>query len=201
MSDAARGERFLIVGLGNPGRNHAFNRHNVGFMAVDKLALRQGIDMRRVQSKAFVGSGRLADRPVILAKPQTFMNLSGEAVGTLANFYRIPPADVLVIYDELDIPFGVIRLREKGGAGGHNGMRSIIQHLGNDFPRLRLGIGRPPGRMDPAAYVLQDFGRDELPLVSEMLATAGEAVESFVRHGIDLTMSRFNGPVGGVSEE
>ncbi len=138
---------------------------------------------------------------MLLAKPQTFMNLSGEAVGALANFYRVAPADVLVIYDELDIPFGVLRLREKGGAGGHNGMRSIIQHLGNDFPRLRLGIGRPPGRMDPAAYVLQDFGRDELPLVSEMLAKAGEAVESFVRHGIDLTMSRFNGPVGGVSEE
>jgi len=191
-------ERFLIVGLGNPGRAYAFNRHNVGFMAVDKLALRAGIDLRRVQSKAIVGSGRLAGRPVILAKPQTFMNLSGEAVGALANFCRVPPAAILVIYDELDIPFGVIRLREKGGAGGHNGMRSLIQHLGNDFPRLRLGIGRPPGRMDPAAFVLQDFGRDELPLVSEMLTRAGEAVESFVLNGIDLTMSRYNGPVEGV---
>jgi len=195
-----RGERFLIVGLGNPGRNHAFNRHNVGFMAVDKLALDQGIDLRRVQSKAIVGNGRLAERAIILAKPQTFMNLSGEAVGGLASFYRIPPSAVLVIYDELDIPFGVIRLREKGGAGGHNGMRSIIQHLGNDFPRLRLGIGRPPGRMDPAAYVLQDFGRDELPLVSEMLATAGQAIASFVRDGIELTMSRFNGPVEGAAQ-
>ena len=190
-------ERTLIVGLGNPGRAHAFNRHNVGFMAVDKLALRAGIDLRRVQSKAIVGNGRLADRPVILAKPQTFMNLSGEAVGALAGYYRIPPAAILVVYDELDIPFGVIRLREKGGAGGHNGMRSLIQHLGNEFPRLRLGIGRPPGRMDAAAFVLQDFGRDELPLVSEMLTTAGEAIESFVRHGINLTMTRFNGPVEG----
>ncbi len=190
-------ERTLIVGLGNPGRAHAFNRHNVGFMAVDKLALRAGIELRRVQSKAIIGSGRLADRPVILAKPQTFMNLSGEAVGALAGYYRIPPAAILVVYDELDIPFGVIRLREKGGAGGHNGMRSLIQHLGNEFPRLRLGIGRPPGRMDAAAFVLQDFGRDELPLVSEMLTTAGEAIESFVRHGINLTMTRFNGPVEG----
>jgi PTH1 family peptidyl-tRNA hydrolase len=190
-------ERTLIVGLGNPGRAYAFNRHNVGFMVVDKLALRAGIDLRRVQSKAIVGSGRLADRPVIFAKPQTSMNLSGESVGALANFYRVPPAAILVIYDELDIPFGVIRLREKGGAGGHNGMRSLIQHLGNDFPRLRLGIGRPPGRMDPAAFVLQDFGRDELPLVSEMLTRAGEAVESFVVNGIDLTMSRYNGPVEG----
>jgi len=201
VDSADRDERFLIVGLGNPGRNHAFNRHNVGFMAVDKLALAQGIDLRRVQSKAIVGNGRLAERAVILAKPQTFMNLSGEAVGALASFYRIPPRAVLVVYDELDIPFGVIRLREKGGAGGHNGMRSVIQHLGNDFPRLRLGIGRPPGRMDPAAYVLQDFSRDELPLVSEMLATAGQAIASFVRDGIDLTMSRFNGPVGGPAEE
>ena len=201
MDSAERGKRFLIVGLGNPGRNHAFNRHNVGFMAIDRLALAQGIDMRRVQSKAIVGSGRLAEGAVVLAKPQTFMNLSGEAVGALASFYRIPPRAVLVVYDELDIPFGAIRLREKGGAGGHNGMRSIIQHLGNDFPRLRLGIGRPPGRMDAAAYVLQDFGRDELPLVSEMLATAGQAIASFVRDGIDLTMSRFNGPVGGPAEE
>lgn len=201
MDAVERSERFLIVGLGNPGRNHAFNRHNVGFMAIDKLALAQSIDMRRVQSKAIVGSGRLADGAIILAKPQTFMNLSGEAVGALAGFYRIPPAAVLVVYDELDLPFGVIRLREKGGAGGHNGMRSIIQHLGNDFPRLRLGIGRPPGRMDPAAYVLQDFGRDELPLAGEMLDTAAQAIESFVRHGIDLTMSRFNGPVGGPAEE
>ena len=201
MDDSTRGEeRTLIVGLGNPGRAHAFNRHNVGFMAVDKLALRAGIELRRVQSKAIVGSGRLADRPVILAKPQTFMNLSGEAVGALANYYRVPPAAILVIYDELDIPFGVIRLREKGGAGGHNGMRSLIQHLGNDFPRLRLGIGRPPGRMDAAAYVLQDFGRDELPLVSEMLTTAGEAIESFVRHGINLTMTRYNGPVEGAAQ-
>ena len=201
MDDRDGGEeRYLIVGLGNPARAYAFNRHNVGFMAVDKLALRAGIDLRRVQNKAIVGSGRLADRPVILAKPQTFMNLSGEAVGALANYYRVPPTALLVIYDELDIPFGVIRLREKGGAGGHNGMRSIIQHMGNDFPRLRLGVGRPPGRMDAAAFVLQDFGRDELPLVSEMLTTAGDAVESFVRQGIDLTMSRFNGPVDGPAQ-
>jgi PTH1 family peptidyl-tRNA hydrolase len=183
----------LIVGLGNPGRQHLYNRHNVGFMAVDKLAARHDIDLRRLQSRALVGSGRIAGRPVILAKPQTFMNLSGEAVGALARFYKIAPAALLVVYDELDIPFGVIRLREKGGAGGHNGMRSLIQHLGQEFARLRLGIGRPPGRMDPAAYVLQDFGRDELPAVSEMLTTAVEAMESFVRDGIQLTMTRYNG--------
>ena len=188
-------ERYLIVGLGNPGRGYAFNRHNIGFMAVDRLAARHGIDLKRVQSKAIVGNGRVADRPVILAKPQTFMNLSGGAVGSLAGYYRVPLSNLLVVYDELDIPFGVLRLREKGGAGGHNGMRSIIAQMGNDFARLRLGIGRPPGRMDPAAYVLQDFGRDELPVVSDMLDTAVAAIETFVREGIALTMSRYNGPV------
>ena len=189
------GERYLITGLGNPGRGHLYQRHNIGFMVVDRLAARHGIDMKRVQSKAIVGSGRIAGRAVVLAKPQTFMNLSGEAVGPLVNYYKVPLTHILVVYDELDIPFGVLRLREKGGAGGHNGMRSIIQHLGNEFARLRMGIGRPPGRMEAAAYVLQDFGRDELPLVSDMLATGVEAIESFVADGIDLTMSRFNGPV------
>ncbi|WP_374685790.1 aminoacyl-tRNA hydrolase [Promineifilum sp.] len=195
MSADGEGEAtgtVLIVGLGNPGRQHLYNRHNVGFMAVDKLAARHDIDLRRVQSRALVGSGRIAGRPVILAKPQTFMNLSGEAVGALARFYKIAPEALLVVYDELDIPFGALRLREKGGAGGHNGMRSIIQHLGQEFARLRLGIGRPPGRMDPAAYVLQDFGRDELPAAGEMLTTAVEAMESFVRDGIQLTMNRYN---------
>ena len=190
-------ERYLIIGLGNPGRAYAFNRHNVGFMAVDKLALRAGIDLRRVQSKAIVGNSLLAGaRGKEGPSPQPSSGGEGR-VGALANYYRVPPAAILVIYDELDIPFGVIRLREKGGAGGHNGMRSLIQHLGNDFPRLRLGIGRPPGRMDPAAFVLQDFGRDELPLVSEMLTTAVEAIELFVRDGIQLAMSRYNGPVNG----
>lgn len=198
MEDAAHSGdagRYLIVGLGNPGRTHLYNRHNIGFMVADRLAARHDIEMKRVQNKAIIGSGRIAGRPVVLAKPQTFMNLSGEAVGPLMNYYRVPLSSILVVYDELDIPFGVIRLREKGGAGGHNGMRSIIQHIGNDYSRMRMGIGRPPGRMDAAAFVLQDFGRDELPLVSEMLTTAVEAVESFIRHGIDLTMSRFNGPV------
>lgn len=194
-TDSLGDDRFLIVGLGNPGRAHLYNRHNVGFMVADRLAARHGIELKRVQNKAIVGSGRIADRPVIVAKPQTFMNLSGEAIGPLVNYYRIPQRNILVVYDELDIPFAVIRLREKGGAGGHNGMRSLIQHLGNDFARMRMGIGRPPGRMDPAAFVLQDFGREELPLLSEMLSTAVEAVESFVRHGIDLTMSRFNGSI------
>jgi len=197
--DPGATDRYLIVGLGNPGRQHAANRHNLGFMALDQLATRHGIDLKRVQSKAIVGSGRIADRPVILAKPQTFMNLSGESVGALAGYYKIAPECLLVVYDELDLPAGTLRLRERGGAGGHNGMRSIIGRLGEGFPRLRLGIGRPPGRMDAAAYVLQDFGRDELTLADELLSLAVEAIESFVRHGVELTMSRFNGPVDAQS--
>lgn len=184
--------RYLIVGLGNPGRRYENNRHNVGFMAVDRLAAAHNVSSSKVQHKALTADARIAGRQVILAKPQTYMNLSGDAVGPLANYYRIPAANVLVIYDELDLPFGTLRLRQKGGAGGHKGMHSIIQHLGQGFPRLRLGIGRPPGRMDPAAYVLQDFTRDELPILNELLDEAVRAVETYLREGIESAMSRHN---------
>jgi PTH1 family peptidyl-tRNA hydrolase len=161
-------------------------------MVVDKLAEVHGISLSRAQNKAVMGNGRIVNQSVILAKPQTMMNLSGDAVGPIARYYDIPPANILVIYDELDLPFGTIRLREKGGAGGHNGMKSIINHLGNDFPRMRLGIGRPPGRMPPAAYVLQDFGRDDEPVVAEILDTAVQAVSTFLTDGINLAMSKHN---------
>lgn len=194
-AQASGDERYLVVGLGNPGREHQHNRHNVGFMIIDRLATRHDIAMKKVQNKAIIGPGHINGRPVILAKPQTFMNRSGDAVGPLMKYYRIEPARLLVIYDELDIPAWTLRLREKGSAGGHNGMRSIIQHAGSDFPRLRIGIGRPPGRMDAAAYVLQDFGRDEQQLLGELLDKAVAAAECFVGQGIDLAMSRFNGPL------
>jgi PTH1 family peptidyl-tRNA hydrolase len=188
-------QRFLVVGLGNPGREHAGNRHNIGFMVLDRLAADHAISLGRVQNRSLVGTGKIAGRDLVLAKPQTYMNLSGEAVGALARYYKIPPPNILAVYDELDLPFGTLRLREKGGAGGHNGMRSLIRHLGEEFPRLRLGIGRPPGRMPPAAYVLQDFGREDAPIVEEMITTAVAAVETFLREGINLAMSRHNGPL------
>lgn len=191
----AGSSKFLLVGLGNPGRKYRHNRHNIGFMTIDRLAERHQITIGKTQQKALVGNGRIADHTVFLAKPQTYMNKSGDAVGPLANYYKIAPENLLVIYDELDLPLGTLRLREKGGAGGHNGMKSIIQHLGNDFPRVRLGIGRPHGRMPPAAYVLQDFGKDELPLVNEVVDEAVRAIETFLRDGITLAMSRHNGPV------
>jgi PTH1 family peptidyl-tRNA hydrolase len=188
-------ERFLIVGLGNPGRKYRGNRHNIGFMVVDRLAEANGIQSSKVQNKAIVGDGRVAQQRVVLAKPQTYMNDSGSAVGPLTNFYKIPPENIFVVYDEMDIPFGTIRLREKGGSGGHNGMKSILQHIGQDFPRMRLGVGRPPGRMDPPAYLLQDFSDDQLPVVQEMIDTAVRAIETYLQEGIQTAMNRYNGSV------
>lgn len=190
---AEEGERFLIVGLGNVGRNYVGNRHNIGFMAIDRLAGKYGLVLNRVQNKALVANGRLFHHSVLLAKPQTMMNGSGDAVGPLTKFYKVPPTRVLVIYDEIDIEFGMVRIREKGSSGGHNGMRSIIQHVGQEFPRIRLGIGRPNGKMPVHAYVLQDFAKDELPLVDEMLETAVSAVETFLSEGIQQAMNKHNG--------
>ncbi len=187
-------DRFLIAGLGNPGREYRHNRHNIGFMLIDRLAEKWGIPLSRQQQKALVGVGQTGPHRIVLAKPQTFMNRSGDAIGPLARFYRIETSEVLVAYDELDIPFGHLRLRMKGGAGGHNGMRSVIQHLGPDFPRLRLGIGRPPGRVPPAAFVLQEFDDAELNQVDALLDAAASAVETFLTEGIEIAMSRHNGP-------
>jgi PTH1 family peptidyl-tRNA hydrolase len=150
----------------------------------------------RVQQKAITGEGRIKDYSVILVKPQTYMNLSGDSVGPLVNYYKVPLENVLVVYDEIDLPFGVLRLRSQGGSGGHNGMKSLIQHLGNDFPRLRLGVGRPSGRMPPAAYVLQDFGKDEQPVLLELLDSAVETIETILSESVDLAMTRHNGAVG-----
>ncbi len=193
-------DRFLIAGLGNPGREYQNNRHNIGFMAVDRLAVAYGISLGKVQNRALVGNGRIGAASVILAKPQTYMNGSGDAIGPLATYYRIPSERVLVVYDEIDLPPGTLRLREQGGSGGHNGMKSIIQQLGNGFPRLRLGVGRPPGRMEPAAYVLQDFRGAELEVVDELLNEAVAAIETFLREGVDLAMTRHNRNGSGTEE-
>jgi PTH1 family peptidyl-tRNA hydrolase len=187
------GEVTLIVGLGNPGREYASNRHNVGFQIADRYAAAHGLTFSKIQGKAIVASGRVDAVRVILAKPQTFMNDSGRAVGALSNFYKVPQHRMLVIFDDLDLPYGAVRLRSEGGAGGHNGMRSIIQHLGsNQFPRLRIGIGRPPGRMDPAAFVLQDFGREEQAELDSISDRAVKAIDTFISGGITTAMNQFN---------
>jgi PTH1 family peptidyl-tRNA hydrolase len=208
----------LIVGLGNPGRQYEKNRHNVGFQIVDLLAEQHGLCFDSKQGKAKVAPGVIsvqvgadqvalspdADAPVvtrpimqrarvILAKPQTFMNLVGPSVQALLRFYKIDPADLLVIYDDLDLTLGALRLRATGGSGGHNGMRSLISALGSgDFNRLRVGIDRPPGRMDPAAYVLQDFSAQQEEIMSRTREQAAGACQHWLAHGIVSAMNEFN---------
>lgn len=189
-------DTFLLVGLGNPGREYKDTRHNFGFMLIDRIAVRLNARGMKVQSKAIVTSAVYEERKLILAKPQTFMNLSGQSVQGLAHFYKIPLTNFMVLSDDLDIPFGTIRIRAAGGPGGQRGMSSIIEQLGTrEFPRLRLGIGRPPGRMDPADYVLQNFSKDELRTLSEVLDHAAQAVFAFVTHGLNKAMNEFNGSV------
>jgi len=184
---------MLIVGLGNPGREYAGNRHNVGFDCVDLLAGKHGIALSKSQHKARLGTGQVAGRRAILAEPQTYVNSSGEAVGAVARYYKVAPEDVLVIYDDLDLPQGTIRLRPGGSSGGHNGIKSIIEHLGTQaFPRVRIGIGRPPGRMEPKDYVLQDFSAAEREGMAEVYDRVVDAVETFIREGIREAMNRYN---------
>ena len=183
----------LIVGLGNPGSKYINNRHNVGFQCVDRLARSHDLTFDKRQSKGWLALGEIEGRSTILLKPQTFMNESGTSVAPVCRFYRVPMERLLVIYDELDLPLGSVRLRSKGGSGGHKGMRSIIEQLGDqDFARLRIGIGRPPGQMDPAAYVLRDFATDEGPLVEEALERAVAAIETWLTEGVEMAMSRHN---------
>jgi len=183
----------LIVGLGNPGGEHANNRHNVGWHIADHFVKAQGWRFSKKQNDALVALGHIGDARVIVAKPQTFMNLSGRAVQPLARFYKAPPDRMLVIYDDLDLPFGTIRLRQKGGTGGHNGMRSIIEWLGNgDFPRLRVGIGRPPGRLQPTAFVLRDFNPAEQAEMPNLLDRATQAIETFIAEGLAAAMNKHN---------
>jgi len=187
---------YLIVGLGNPGREYRTTRHNVGFMAVDTLAKGIGAGMSRMQSKALVGQAAFDGKKIVLVKPQTYMNLSGQAVASLVRFYKVPLEHVLVVHDELDLPFGTIRLRPGGGSAGARGMGSIIEQLGTqEFPRLRVGIGRPPWRMDPADYVLKEFSRAEQELLPQVLERAASAARYFIEHGIQYAMNQFNGPL------
>ena len=187
-------QTYLFLGLGNPGREYSRNRHNVGFMFIDRLNVR--IDARglKLQSKAIVTSAQYEGNKLILAKPQTYMNLSGQAAQGLARFYKVPLPQMLVAHDDLDLPFGSIRLRPGGGPGGQKGVASAIERLGTeDFARLRFGIGRPPGRMDPADYVLQDFPRSQLDILGEVLERGVEAALCFVIEGLDRAMNKYNG--------
>jgi PTH1 family peptidyl-tRNA hydrolase len=187
-------ETFLLIGLGNPGREYADTRHNFGFMVVDRIAVRLNARGMKVQSKAIVMDARHEERKLLLAKPQTYMNLSGQSVQGLVHFYKIPLEHVMILSDDLDLPYGTIRIRASGGPGGQRGLSSILEKLGTkDVPRMRLGIGRPPGRMDPADYVLQNFSRDDLQSISEILDRAADATLTFVTDGLEKAMNQFNG--------
>src|ERR1700753_4047121 len=183
---------LLVVGLGTPGDNYARTRHNLGFMVADLLAARLGSKFKaHKRSGAEVVSGRLAGRPVLLAKPRCYMNESGRQVGPLAKFYSVPAADVVIIHDELDIEFGQIRLKLGGGEGGHNGLRSVANALGTkDFQRVRIGIGRPPGRKDPATFVLESFTATERPEVPTICEQAADATELLLELGLDAAQKR-----------
>lgn len=188
---------YLIVGLGNPGEEYARTRHNVGFRCIALLARRHGLSLRRHKARARVADGEIAGRSVVLARPTTYMNRGGLAVAGLCRWLNLSPPQVLVIYDDLDLPLGAVRLRGKGGAAGHKGMRSIIAALGTeDFPRLRVGIGRPVDpSVDPVDYVLRRFTRAEEAIIEPVLEQAADAVECFLGEGLALAMSRFNRPL------
>jgi peptidyl-tRNA hydrolase, PTH1 family len=186
--------RWLIVGLGNPGPEYAGNRHNCGFMVADLLAGRIGAGFKRDRSRARVATGQLAGSPVTLAKPQSFMNLSGGPVASLRAFYKVPVDRIVVIHDELDIPFGAIRLKQGGGDNGHNGLRSVTAALGTrDYLRVRVGIGRPPGRMDPADFVLHDFSAAERKALPDILERSADAIEAVLQRGLAAAQNEFHG--------
>jgi PTH1 family peptidyl-tRNA hydrolase len=189
-------ETYLIIGLGNPGREYRETRHNVGFMLLDRLTITLKARFTRLQSKALVASALYRERKIILAKPQTFMNLSGQSVQGLIHFYKLPLENLLIAHDDLDLPVGTIRIRPDGGSAGQKGMLSTIERLGTDeFPRLRLGIGRPPGQMQIPDYVLQDFSKGDLTVVNETLERAAEAVFLWVTDGLDAAMNKYNGTI------
>jgi PTH1 family peptidyl-tRNA hydrolase len=178
-----------VVGLGNPGPGYAGNRHNVGAMVLDVLADRAGVRLsagKGPRARALAGEGRLAGRRVVLARPLTYMNESGGPVRGLLDWSKLPVADLVVVHDELDIPFGAVRLKRGGGEGGHNGLRSITRSAGSkDYLRVRVGIGRPPGRQDPADFVLRDFSSTERKELDLLLVEAADAVESLLAKGLE----------------
>lgn len=185
-------EPLLVVGLGNPGPNYARTRHNLGFVVADLLAQRMGSKFKvHKRSGAEIITGRLGGAAVVLAKPRTYMNESGRQVAPLAKFYSVPPSDIIVIHDELDLEFGRVRLKLGGGEGGHNGLRSVVAALGTkDFLRVRIGIGRPPGRKDPAAFVLENFTTAERPEVGAICEQAADAAELLIELGLEPAQNR-----------
>ena len=191
----AAGPEWLVVGLGNPGEKYENTRHNVGFLTVDELAERARVPVQKLKYRALTNTVELGGARALLMKPVTYMNLSGEAVGQAARFYKIPPERVLVISDDVSLPLGKLRIRKSGSAGGHNGLKNIIQHLGTDqFPRVKIGVGeKPHPDYDMADWVLSRFTGEDLKTITQAVKRAADAVECFVREGPDKAMNQFNG--------
>jgi PTH1 family peptidyl-tRNA hydrolase len=188
-------DRFLVVGLGNPGPRYAATRHNAGFMVAELLGERIGAKFKSHRANVDLIEGRLAGAPVVLAKPRSFMNESGGPVVNAARFFKVAPEQVIVIHDDLDLPFGTLKLKRGGGDGGHNGLKSITSALGSkEYVRVRLGIGRPPGRQDPADYVLREFGAAERRDLPVDVDRAADAVEMVLRDGLEATQLRYHSP-------
>ncbi|MDQ4093205.1 MAG: aminoacyl-tRNA hydrolase [Actinomycetota bacterium] len=192
-TDQVAGEVALVVGLGNPGPSYAGNRHNVGAMVVGELARRVGGRFRPHKSGADVLEARLAGRRAVLARPRSYMNVSGPVVAATARFFKVPPTDVVVIHDDLDLDHGVLKLKRGGGEGGHNGLRSISASLGSrDYLRVRFGIGRPPGRMDPADFVLRDFSVEQRRELDVLVDRCADAVEQLLAQGLAATQNQLH---------
>ena len=184
---------YLIAGLGNPGREYENTRHNAGFMVIDRLADMLGCEVTGRKFRGFVGDGRIGGEKVVLLKPQTYMNLSGESIRAAVDFYKTEPDHVIVIYDDISLDVGSVRIRAKGSAGGHNGMKSIIACLGTqEYPRVRVGIGEKPPRMDLADYVLSHFTRQETELLEEAVCSAADAVVMLIEQGAQAAMNHYN---------
>jgi PTH1 family peptidyl-tRNA hydrolase len=190
-------DRWIVAGLGNPGPEYSRNRHNVGFAVADLLATRAGVAFKRDRARAQLATGRLAGRPVLLVKPMSYMNVSGGPLTSVSGYYKVPPDRTIVVHDELDLPFGTIRLKLGGGDNGHNGLRSVTRSLGTrHYFRVRVGVGRPSGRQDPADFLLSDFTsaeRKELPFIVDR---AADAVEALLSRGLAAAQNEFHTAVG-----
>ena len=184
---------YIIVGLGNPGKQYEHTRHNVGFEVIDRLAEKNDILMTERKHRAFCGKGLIGGQKVMLLKPQTFMNLSGESVKSAVDFYQIGTDELIVVYDDVSLSPGQLRIRRAGSAGGHNGIKNIIAQLGTqEFPRVKVGVGEKPERMDLADYVLSHFSKGEWEMMEEAFKEAADAVEVMIADGADAAMNRFN---------
>ena len=186
---------YIIAGLGNPGREYVNTRHNTGFEAIDTIASKYNIKLNKEKFKAVYGEGFIAGEKVLLLKPQTYMNLSGESLRDFVNWYKVDTENIIIIYDDISLPVGKIRIRPKGSAGGHNGIKSIIFQLGTDvFPRIKIGVGAPQNiDYDLADYVLGKFSKDEIEILIKTVIRTTEAVETIIKHGTEKAMSGFNG--------